>query len=43
MDIKPIRAKRHRFSYIREYDIRSVALIKLTYNFIYKIVKVNSL
>jgi hypothetical protein len=42
MDIKLIQVKRHRSSYTREQDIGSVAFIKLKYNFIYKIVEVNS-
>jgi hypothetical protein len=43
IDIKLIRAKKQRFGYIREQGIRSVALIKLKYNFIYKEVKVKGL
>jgi hypothetical protein len=40
MDMKPIRAKRQRFNYIREQGVRSITPIKLEYNFIYEEVKV---
>jgi hypothetical protein len=43
INIKLIYTKRQKFSYIKEQSIRSVAFIKLKYNFIYKEVKVKGL
>jgi hypothetical protein len=43
MDIKLIHVKRQRSGHIRERGVRSTALIKLEYNFIYKEVEVKGL
>jgi hypothetical protein len=43
INTKLVYIKRQRFSYMIKQGIRSVALIKLKYNFIYKEVKVKGL
>jgi len=43
INTKLIYTKRQRFSYIKEQGVKSVALVKLKYNFIYKEVKVKGL